>query len=521
MNNRSRKRRPYLAFGLLLGVAALGFSPETPRTTGEIRDITLDSTVLSVTPILSNLAVPWDIDFGPDGWIWFTEQRGVVSRVNPNTGQRQRLIELTDVFFKRSTGLLGMTVGVDKTSRQTYVYLDYTYKKAETVTSKVVRYTFDRDTLVNPFVVLDDIPASDGHNGSRMAIAPDGTLIVSTGDATVGKNAQDKNSVSGKFLRINPNGSVPSDNPIPGSYVWSYGHRNSQGLCFSPSGKLYASEHGLANDDEINRIEKGRNYGWPTVTGLNDTPAEDAFYHANNVAVPLLCWTPTIAPAGIAFYAHKAIPEWRNSLIIGTLKECDIRVLALDNAGEKITREKIWADRQLGRLRDICVAPNGDVFVATSNRDWNPTCEGFPKPTDDQIIRLRRVRTLSRSEQMARRQNQPALLSFQEPGQRLYEQHCESCHKKKGEGLADTFPPLAGSEWIKNELTLTQNLLGGMSGKIQVKGKPYEGVMPAFDFLSNQELADVLTYIRQSFGNQESTITFKAVEKVRSNQPKK
>lgn len=259
------KKRPYALFfcGPSL-LVALGFIGENPRTpTNETVEMVLDSTVLSVKPIVSNLTVPWDIQYGPDGWIWFTEQRGVVSRVNPNTGVKQQLTKIQDVFFKRSTGLLGMAVGFDKATQQTYVYVDYTYKQAALIASKVVRYTFDKDTLVKPFILLDHIPASEGHNGSRVAIAPDGMLIVSTGDATFSDNAQNIHSLSGKLLRVKPDGSVPSDNPIPGSYIWSLGHRNPQGLCFSPSGKLYASEHGLANDDEINLIEKGRNYGWP------------------------------------------------------------------------------------------------------------------------------------------------------------------------------------------------------------------------------------------------------------------
>lgn len=197
-----------------------------------------------------------------------------------------------------------------------------------------------------------------------------------------------------------------------------------------------------------------------------------------------------------------------------------MRVLTLNQSGQAVVTEKTWADRQLGRIRDVCVAPNGDVFVATSNRDWNPTCEGFPKPNDDQIIGLRRVRTLTKSQRLSHAKKQEALVSLKEPGERLYEQHCASCHKKNGEGLAESFPPLAGSEWINDELALSKTVLNGMSGKIYVNGKPYEGIMPAFSFLSNQEMADVLTHIRQSFGNREGTITFKTVEKVRLDQSK-
>ncbi|MBC7892109.1 MAG: PQQ-dependent sugar dehydrogenase, partial [Sphingobacteriaceae bacterium] len=151
--------------GMLVLLGAFGFRMElsgeapTPAEGLVADELVLDSTVLSIQPILSNLAVPWDIAYGPDGYLWFTEQRGVVSRVNPEGGEKQTLLTIPDVYFKRSTGLLGLAVGFDKATRNTYVYLDYTYRKTSNkVVSKVVRYTAAKDTLLNPFVLLDDIP---------------------------------------------------------------------------------------------------------------------------------------------------------------------------------------------------------------------------------------------------------------------------------------------------------------------------------------------------------------------------
>lgn len=479
--------------------------------------LVLDSTVLSVTTVSSGLAVPWDIAWGPDGAIWFTEQRGFVGRLDPATGKRKTLLRVPDVFFKRSSGLLGMAVGVDKPTGATQVYLVYTYRRDSVVTSKLVRYTYASDTLTAPKVLLDGIPGNDGHNGARVSLAPDGTILLSTGDAIREKNAQDVTSLSGKILRLNPDGSVPADNPVPGRYAWSWGHRNAQGLCVAANGRVYASEHGPANDDEVNLIERGRNYGWPDVMGISDQPEEAEPYQTRNIRLPLKWWTPTIAPAGLEFYAHRAIPEWRNTLLLTTLKECNLRALRLNDAGDSVRSERVWADRLLGRLRDVCVAPNGDVYLATSNRDWNPTCEGFPKPTDDRIVRLRRLRTLSRREQAERRKRQPLQLARVDPGRLVYDQYCAACHKPQGEGLPGTYPPLAGSEWMKGSpAKMAALVLDGLSGPIMVKGQPYNELMPPLRFLTDQQIADVLTYTRQSFGNRESSITFRDVATVRA-----
>ncbi len=474
--------------------------------------IVLDSTVLGLTTVSAGLQVPWEITWGPDGWIWYTEQRGIVGRVHPVTGQRRELLRVPDVYVKRSTGLLGMAVTVDKATATTYVFLDYTYGDAAHTTSKVVRYTAVRDTLTDPFVVLDNIPGNNGHNGARLVALPDGTVLLSTGDAIHDQHAQDVTSLSGKILRMNADGSVPITNPIRGSYVWSWGHRNAQGLTYGQNGQLYSSEHGPNSDDEVNLIQPGHNYGWPGVMGVADLPEEAGPFQTLNPTLPLKWWTPTIGPAGLEYYPHRTIPEWQNTLLVTTLKECDLRVLYLNSTGDSVRSEAIHADRLLGRLRDICVAPNGDVYVSTSNRDWNPTCEGFPQPTDDRIVRLHKIRTLSRSEQAQHRRQRPQQLALADPGALVYEQYCAACHKRDGLGLDGTYPPLAGSEWLKGNLDRQVAILvNGLSGLITVKGKSYNEVMPPFRFLSNQQLADVLTYIHQSFGNRENSVNYKQV----------
>ncbi len=479
-------------------------------------EIVLDSTVLSVTTVAQNLQVPWDIVYDEDNYIWFTEQHGTVSRLNPLTGEKKILLTLTDLFYRRSSGLLALAVAKDAKTEAIYAYIDYTYMVGKDIFTKVVRYTFQQDTLVNPFILLEKIKGSDGHNGNRLVIAPDGKIMLATGDANNSKNAQNLETLAGKVLRINPDGSVPTDNPIKNSYIWSYGHRNQLGLCYATNGMLYNSENGLATDDEINIIEKGRNYGWPLVEGFADQKNEAEPFEKLNIKTPIKQWTPVIAPAGIAYYPHTTIPEWHNTLIVTTLKECDFRTLTLNDLGDKIIGEQLCGDMQFGRIRDIAVAPNGDVYLATSNRDWNPTCEGFPKAEDDRIIRLRKVRTLTKKQQNRIAKARAAAPVIADIGKHLYDIHCAACHKPDGLGLAEVFPPLAGSEWIKNDSVMVRLLVKGMSDSITVKGLRYKGEMPAFDFLTNQQMADIITYVRQSFTNKEISIYFKQVEKIRT-----
>ncbi|GEO04520.1 hypothetical protein AAE02nite_21840 [Adhaeribacter aerolatus] len=472
----------------------------------------------------SGLDVPWEMVWGPDNNIWFTEQGGTVSKLNPATGQRKILLKIPDVYRRRSMGLLGMALHPDF-KKSPYVFLDYTYLQGEAVRSRVVRYTYQRDTLTSPVILLDDIPGANGHNGSRVVISPDGKLMMTTGDLNVGKNAQDKNSINGKILRMNLDGSVPADNPIPGSRVWSWGHRNAQGLVWGPNGNLYSSEHGDASNDELNLIGKSNNYGWPTVEGYCDRPEEKNFCATTQVTEPLIAWTPVIAPAGIEFYNGAAIPEWRNAILLTTLKTQTLRVLKLNSGGTAVVKEEIYLDKAYGRLRDVVVSPAGDIYVSTSNKDWNPA-EGFPKPTDDRIIRLYRIKkgeTITKAPtQITAPATQAtasaaplALPDLVIPGKIVYDQYCVSCHKSDGLGVAETFPPLQGAEQVGDKNALIKIMLNGLSGPVKVKGVEYNQQMPAFAFLSDKEIADVLTYVRYQFGDKASGIATVEVTKAR------
>jgi hypothetical protein len=189
---------------------------------------------------------------------------------------------------------------------------------------------------------------------------------MSTGDATNTSLPQDLNSNAGKILRFDFNGSVPNNNPIPGSYIYSWGHRNPQGLYYA-NNKLYSSEHGPATDDEINIITKGGNYGWPNVHGYCNTTAEITFCNDSNVIEPIFAWTPTVATAGICYYDHPSIPEWQGSILLATLKASKLIGLQLNNSKDSVTNTSDYFINQYGRLRDVETNQWGEVFIATNS----------------------------------------------------------------------------------------------------------------------------------------------------------
>jgi mono/diheme cytochrome c family protein len=335
--------------------------------------------------------------------------------------------------------------------------------------------------------------------------------MLTVGDATNGNSAQDTNVLTGKILRLNIDGSIPVDNPFGGSPVWSTGHRNPQGLAFTGMGRLFSSEHGDAIGDELNLIKKGRNYGWPHVEGFCDTEKEQLFCKTHAVTAPVKAWTPVIAPAGITYCgANCSIKEWRNALLLVTLKTQSLRVLKLNEAGTEVIAEQVYLDHEFGRLRGVCVSPAGEVYVSTSNRDWNPG-EGYPKQVDDRIIKILPGDSIN-SGFVQQKQVKPALAD----GAVVYNNYCVSCHKNDGEGLEGVFPPLRGTQEVLGDKNrLIKIILKGLSGPVTIKGRKYDQQMPAFDFLSDREIALVATYVRTHFGNSAENITGAHVAKVR------
>jgi aldose sugar dehydrogenase len=326
---------------------------------------------LATETLVGNLNFPWEILWGPDNFIWMTERQGRVSRVNPLTGQVIPIATIAEVASTTNfNGLLGMALH-PQFSTNPFVYLIYNYFDAsQNYLEKIVRFTYDGTTLTSPMTLVDGIVGKIGgdfiHNGSRLMIGPDMKLYATTGDANQRFDfPQNPNSLNGKVLRVNLDGTIPSDNPF-GNAVWSIGDRNSQGLVFA-KGKLYASMHGETTNDEINIIRKGGNNGWPFVEGFCDLPAEQTFCAANNVNEPIYAWTPTIAPSGMDFYNSNYIAQWKNSLLLAVLKDKRLIQLKLTDDGSGVDGIHEFFVNQFGRLRDIAIAPDGKVYICTDN----------------------------------------------------------------------------------------------------------------------------------------------------------
>lgn len=349
--------------GFLLGLSLLTgvYCSKSNNNQAPVGQVPLRDSVVA-----GNLQLPWEILWGPDDHIWMTERGGRISRFDPQTGNRSTLITISDVVSNGEGGLLGMALHPSFSSTP-YVYVIYNYMNGGNYREKLVRYTYNssNQTLGNPAPLLDDIAAAGIHNGSRLLIVGD-KLFISTGDASNTSLAQTISSPNGKILRLNLDGSIPADNPQPGNPYWSWGHRNPQGLVYA-NGRLYSSEHGPSSNDEINIIEKGRNYGWPNVEGFCDESSESSFCSSQNVAEPIIAWTPTIATAGLDYYQHDLIPQWKNSLLLATLKNQRLYQLKLNATGNAIDSSATYLNGNYGRLRDICISPAGKVYVCTSN----------------------------------------------------------------------------------------------------------------------------------------------------------
>jgi glucose/arabinose dehydrogenase len=341
-------------------------------------------TTLDTVTIIQGLDTPWEILWGPDDHIWMTERPGRISRVNPETGEKFLLIQIPGVHEQSESGLLGMAIHPDF-STFSYVYVAYNYLAGNKIQLKIERYTYSEGILNSPLTLLDSINGNSNHNGCRLLIGKDEKLYITTGDAQNTSLSQNTESLSGKILRMNLDGLIPEDNPFPGSYIWSFGHRNPQGLIQVPAGIIYSSEHGPSNDDELNLIEKGRNYGWPDVEGFCNLVTEHGFCTDNNIREPLAAWTPTLAVAGIDYYCGTEIPEWENSILMVSLKASRLVAMKLSQNGTSILSQQEYFNNWWGRLRDICITNDGRVFISTSNKDGR----GVVKPGDDRIVEIR------------------------------------------------------------------------------------------------------------------------------------
>jgi glucose/arabinose dehydrogenase len=348
------KKNVLLFLALLFCAACRDKQPQS-ITAGSIRTVT------------TGLNYPWEIIWGADNQIWMTERDGKINRIDPANGNTTFSFTIQDAESINEGGLLGMALHPNF-AQNGFLYVVYNYRNAGSYKEKLVRYTFSNNTLNDPVVLLDGIEGNTNHDGSRLWITNEVSpkIFMTTGDALNQSLPQNINSINGKVLRLNVDGSIPADNPFPNNRLWSYGHRNQQGLVMV-NNILYASEHGPDTEDELNIIEKGRNYGWPEVKGPCNG-SETSFCTANNTKDPI--WSSgnnTIAVCGLDYYNKDLIPQWKNSLLMMTLKNSSIRQMKLSDDGRSIVQTQTFFKDQWGRLRDLCVSPDGKVYICTSN----------------------------------------------------------------------------------------------------------------------------------------------------------
>lgn len=365
----------------MLGGLAVGIALLATRVARESRPTVAED--FTETTVTRGLDTPWDMEWGPDGMIWVSERGGRISRVDPNTGARTAAGTVSGVYQSGEGGLMGIALHPDF-ARQPVLYAMHTYGGRDGTYNKLVRLKWDGSVLGAPETLLDRIPGGWIHNGARIAVGRDGFLYISTGESGSSNIAQDTASLGGKILRLTLDGRPAPGNPF-GTAVWSFGHRNPQGLVFHPTtGVLYETEHGPGDNDEVNIILPGRNYGWPTVHGMCDEADEKEFCRRNNVVEPLTTWTPTVAISGADLYLSDRIPSFRNSLLATSLAGSSLWRMTLSADGKGVTSRERLLEGKYGRLRDVLVASNGDVYICTSNRDGR----GSPRDGDDRIIRL-------------------------------------------------------------------------------------------------------------------------------------
>jgi len=328
-----------------------------------------------VEVVASGLEVPWALAFAPDSRLFFTERPGRV-RVMDKGRLVLDPVATLPVASVGEAGLMGLVLDPDF-ARNGYLYVMYTYRDGQNrLRSRVSRLTERANKAAEEKALLEGIPGANIHDGGRLKFGPDGKLYITTGDASDTSQSQNLASLAGKVLRLNSDGSIPSDNPFPGSPVYSYGHRNPQGLAWHPtSGRLFSTEHGPVGNDEVNIIQTGRNYGWPELSGKGGAP---------KYIDPIISFAPSVAPSGATFYSGSELAPWKGNLFFTTLVGQHLHRIVLNSDLTGVERDERLFSGEYGRLRDVIQGPDGFLYFATSNRDGR----GRPSSEDDRILRI-------------------------------------------------------------------------------------------------------------------------------------
>ena len=352
---------------LLIGATVFVFKDKAQRQFFQPNDATPQNesqaridTGKDVEVIAEGLDIPWEVVFLPNGEMLLTERPGNLVLI----GKDKKKIKINEVDATDERGLMGLVLH-PKFAENSYIYIYLSTISGKTLTNRVERYKFENGELRDRKVILQGIPGAKYHDGGRIAFGPDDYLYIATGDATNENLAQDKNSLAGKILRITDEGAIPSNNPF-GNAVYSYGHRNIQGLTWDQNGQLYATEHGPSGLetgwDELNLIKKGANYGWPDRADRQKDDTEKAVIHSGS---------STWAPAGAQHF--------QNKILFTGLRGEAVYVYDIENSNLSTVFKE-----QFGRLRTLKLAPDGYLYLLTNNTDGR----GTPKQGDDKLLKI-------------------------------------------------------------------------------------------------------------------------------------
>ncbi|MFQ4140879.1 PQQ-dependent sugar dehydrogenase [Chlorogloeopsis sp. ULAP02] len=337
-----------------------------------------------VEEVVTGLEVPWGIAFLPGGDMLVTERPGRVRLVR-NGKLQQAPVNTVKVTDSGEGGLLGIAAHPDFANNR-FFYLYYTVDKNGSPVNRVERWRLSTDGVKasRDRIIIDDIPAAIYHNGGRLRFGPDGMLYIGTGDGREPKSSQNVNSLAGKILRLTPDGQVPKDNPFPNNPAFITGIRNTQGFDWPNNSTLWVTDHGPSGDlgrtghDEVSVAKAGDNLGWPTIYGCKSQ---------QGMVVPSLTWQQAVPPGGAAIYTGNSIPEWKGNLIIGTLGSRHLHRVVFDSANpDRVQLHEVYFQNQFGRLRDVVMGLDGELYVTTSNCDGRGSCP----QGGDKILRVTR-----------------------------------------------------------------------------------------------------------------------------------
>lgn len=348
---------------------------------------------LRVEVVASGLEIPWALGFAPDGRLFVTERPGRI-RVIDEGGLREEPWATLPVANWGAAGLSGLAID-PAFSVNGHIYVVGTFRLPDDrFENRIYRFTDSNGSGVEQTLLVGNLPSVDTHAGGAFAFGPDGKLYLAVGDGERIEEVQDPGTTTGKVLRYDADGSIPADNPTPGSPVYALGVRNPQGFAWHPeTSVLFATEHGPSgfateggreDEDELNVIQPGGNYGWPVVSGMHDDP---------RYLRPLVEWTPAIAPSGLAIVTNRD-SRWYGQLFVGALRGQHLRRVAVtastaSDTGWRVTDEEVIFDHDYGRIRAVAFGPDGFLYFTSSNRDTpGEPVRNLARPGDDRIYRL-------------------------------------------------------------------------------------------------------------------------------------